>query len=511
MHVPMNNRMINRPEGHSQPGTPPATPSARWLYQRPPGYEYGASGQPSNNAAPPLPPIPPPPAPPPPDRAALPLQSVSPGCDGPPSPAPDPLQADEQPACPEPALFLPVNETEHSQPDGPVPSVIQADPGAGEGQPPSAFIGQAASPSPDAPVGASDQGATEVTTAVPMPESGCADTAAKLQKLEAAFRTRRGKTKHITDTQRRELKDRLTRFLQDPHAPGAPGHVTWMNQSGAYVAVCGNWQDFNNEFLMIEQFQADPANAPSGLSGQLGKSLHPECGAPVTATEIKVTLEPPMNIQPSVGAIDLFRCPGSSARDPYRAPDRESSYWIERLNNRLGQGIAWIIAVGQDLIAAKNRLLHGEFENMFEQRQVKLDLRTAQMLMRIAANRTIAKTNHHSLLPGTVTALYQLSGVEAPQLSRAIKRGDVWPSMTAAEAKTLVRELKGAEPKPAPAPDVTPAPVIYDLDSVFKRLTDLLDDELALCPDEATRQALVAKLMAHVQALPGAFPTTLRV
>ena len=106
------------------------------------------------------------------------------------------------------------------------------------------------------------------------------------------------------------------------------------------------------------------------------------------------------------------------------------------------------VMVGQLLIAAKDRLKHGEFEAMIEE-DLPFGRRTAERLMVVARNEVLSNATHASLLPGTWTVLHELALVdkqlEAGTLEAWVKRGIIHPGIKREEVERPVEhelELK---------------------------------------------------------------------
>lgn len=100
------------------------------------------------------------------------------------------------------------------------------------------------------------------------------------------------------------------------------------------------------------------------------------------------------------------------------------------------------VAVGKLLIAAKDRLEHGDFLSMVEE-DLPFGERTAEKLMLVARNAVLSNPTHESDLPGTWTVLYELALIdkklEAPGTLEAwIKRGIVHRDIKREEVEDLV-------------------------------------------------------------------------
>ena len=90
--------------------------------------------------------------------------------------------------------------------------------------------------------------------------------------------------------------------------------------------------------------------------------------------------------------------------------------WANKINTAYELGVANILAVGDELIAAKQALGHGNFEKMFTIRKVRFNKRQAEKYMRIARHSVLSDTNQSAFLPPKLNILYPLSGVSESTL-----------------------------------------------------------------------------------------------
>ncbi len=178
--------------------------------------------------------------------------------------------------------------------------------------------------------------------------------------------------------------------------------------------------------------------------------------------------------------------------------DAAQAEWADKINQRLRKGQEAILALGNELIAAKKALGHGGFGAMFKSRLVRTDQRTAEMFMRIAAHPALSNPSNCSILPNSLRSLDKLAALEVAVIERGIKAGEITPTMTSADAGNFVRSKLDAHPKkatraaaaaPADAPepespsvadDKTSAPAAQFDAQVFKAaLTQFLEREYA--------------------------------
>lgn len=110
--------------------------------------------------------------------------------------------------------------------------------------------------------------------------------------------------------------------------------------------------------------------------------------------------------------------------------------WAQRVNDAWRSMLEGIFATGRALIDARAQLPHGEFQAMIES-DLAFGTSTAQMLMKIARNPELAKTDHGRLLPPSWRTLYELSKLEPATLTAAIADGRVRPDMERKDAVVL--------------------------------------------------------------------------
>jgi hypothetical protein len=96
-----------------------------------------------------------------------------------------------------------------------------------------------------------------------------------------------------------------------------------------------------------------------------------------------------------------------------------------------------LIELGKGFVRAKAELPHGEFADLIE-KDLGLDLRFVQKLMRVARNPRLANASNLSTLPRAVSALVVLSALADTDLDAAIASGEIGPSTTAKQARRLV-------------------------------------------------------------------------
>ena len=142
---------------------------------------------------------------------------------------------------------------------------------------------------------------------------------------------------------------------------------------------------------------------------------------------------------------------------PIPPPDPEVDEWAEKINHAAGNGVAWLVSAGMHLNLAKAALDHGRWQGMFDSGKIKMGVRSAQLLMKIAGNPALADAQDVTELPPTLTALYALSSGSVEAVKAGIQSGEINPGMTAKQAREFVHAQTGS-PRPAkPATSFDPA------------------------------------------------------
>ena len=116
-------------------------------------------------------------------------------------------------------------------------------------------------------------------------------------------------------------------------------------------------------------------------------------------------------------------------------PERSVDFWLNRINGQLTSGIQHLIEAGRALIDAKAALGHGHFSSLFGPGKLRIDIRTAQQLMRVAKNKALSKANNYSYLPPALASLNVLASLDQAKLQTAIDAGKIAPHMTTLDAR----------------------------------------------------------------------------
>ena len=178
---------------------------------------------------------------------------------------------------------------------------------------------------------------------------------------------------------------------------------------------------------------------------------------------------------------------------PAPPPDPEVDKWVAEINDAVGGTAAFILHAGELLIRAKAELPHGQWTAMFESGRIRISMRQATMLMRVAEHRVLSNRHHLADLPNRLTVLDELAGGSAEIIEAGIKDGAIRPELTAKEARSF---LRAQSPKP---PTRTRA-VKFNAAKRLKHVDAVLWKESEKWPDEALGQ-FVEKLVTFAEEL----------
>jgi hypothetical protein len=117
------------------------------------------------------------------------------------------------------------------------------------------------------------------------------------------------------------------------------------------------------------------------------------------------------------------------------APKRSEAEWAEIIREDLGHAVEGIIAAGEHLRQAKYQLAHGRFLPLLK--SIGLHERTAERLMKIAANVVLANPTHGSKLPTSMRTLYELSTLPVKLLEARISDGTITPDIERRDVEQL--------------------------------------------------------------------------
>lgn len=176
---------------------------------------------------------------------------------------------------------------------------------------------------------------------------------------------------------------------------------------------------------------------------------------------------------------------------PPAAPDPEADQWATKINEAVGDGVAWFLDAGRQLIEAKAALEHGRWMAMFAAGRIKIGLRSAEVLMRVAEHRAISDSRHLAKLPPSLTTLDVLAGGTVEVIEAGIQAGEIGPATTAREARKFIRTHS---PRPAHGTRATK----FNAAKRLERVDAVLWQELDKWPDEALGQ-LAEKLAVFAE------------
>jgi hypothetical protein len=103
-------------------------------------------------------------------------------------------------------------------------------------------------------------------------------------------------------------------------------------------------------------------------------------------------------------------------------------FYADRITATWQKATGSIIETGALLLEAKDKVEHGEFEEMIK-RELPFGPRAARMLMDIARNPILSDRNHGSVLPPSWRTLYELTRVPADVLIAKIEDHTINPEM----------------------------------------------------------------------------------
>jgi len=190
--------------------------------------------------------------------------------------------------------------------------------------------------------------------------------------------------------------------------------------------------------------------------------------------------------------------------------------WASRIVDAWRKSVESIIETGSLLNEAKDALPHGEWLSMVAD-LLPFGPRKAQMLMAIARDERLAKTQTISLLPPSWPVLYELTKLDDQKFAAMLREGSIKPDMTKivvdseawlathrkfARIKNLPKKAKKAPPKGLPKPEAKPAapsrpqPIGAETAQDLLRFLDRLVERLRAMPSNiavAPRFALLSE------------------
>jgi hypothetical protein len=114
------------------------------------------------------------------------------------------------------------------------------------------------------------------------------------------------------------------------------------------------------------------------------------------------------------------------------------SYWAERIRGHMIRTVESIIATGEELIAAKAAVGHGNWLPLLK--LTGMSATAAERLMAVATS-PLAKSAQRGILPAAVTTLYELTHLDPDEFDQAVEIGAVHPDMRRRDAHELVHAV----------------------------------------------------------------------
>jgi hypothetical protein len=133
----------------------------------------------------------------------------------------------------------------------------------------------------------------------------------------------------------------------------------------------------------------------------------------------------------------------SSADWPFTTPLE----WAQYINSFWDESLMAILHTGEVLSAAKQRLRHGEWQALFQSRQLRFSRETAFRLMKIAEHPVLSNVTHVQRLPCSWGTLYELTKLAEPQLLTYLAQGVINPDTTRAQVVDLVMPPRPLGPR----------------------------------------------------------------
>jgi hypothetical protein len=189
---------------------------------------------------------------------------------------------------------------------------------------------------------------------------------------------------------------------------------------------------------------------------------------------------------------------GRDGGEPSNAPAAHTrTEWAERITNSWGKTTEGFIQIGAMLLQAKIDLGHGNWQEMVRS-DLPFGLRKAEMLMAIARDQRLVKSQTLAILPPSYPVLYEITKLDDPTFAAMVREGSINADMTKLVADSplwLEKHRKGARLKKLPK-KLAKAPPKKPKDAAPPR-------PQPLSPDTAKDlHAFVTKLAAYMRDAP---------
>jgi len=106
--------------------------------------------------------------------------------------------------------------------------------------------------------------------------------------------------------------------------------------------------------------------------------------------------------------------------------------WAKRISDDYDEARERFFGIGDNLVAAKEALAHGEFQLMVDA-ELPFSRSTAQRFMAIAQDGRLRNAAHATLLPADYTVLASLAGFDDKTFEKALQDGVIRPDLTRAD------------------------------------------------------------------------------
>jgi hypothetical protein len=176
----------------------------------------------------------------------------------------------------------------------------------------------------------------------------------------------------------------------------------------------------------------------------------------------------------------------------HRRAKKTRAQWAEEARGFQRKTVEGLIGLGKTLIKAKDDLDHGDFGDLLRD-DLKMDVRFAQRVMRLARNPRFLKASNLTHLPAALSALGALADLPENAFERGLAIGAINPSTTAAQARTLTLQVEHAPPTVTP---VRP-PRAQRFPTQLELLLDLLREGLNRTEQHYRQLAELAQISAE--------------
>jgi hypothetical protein len=143
---------------------------------------------------------------------------------------------------------------------------------------------------------------------------------------------------------------------------------------------------------------------------------------------------------------DIQQYAGADVMSANSIAQHAATKYAQRITDCQRKGIESIIECGRLLIAAKDKLKHGEFLKMIEN-NLSFKRSTAQALMKIAADRRITKYQHVGCLPVHWSTLVKIIQLPDAAFEAQIADGRIHSGLERRSAFEMIESYFSSLPK----------------------------------------------------------------